>query len=564
MYQALYRKYRPNNFDEVVGQKIIVQTLINAIKNNRITHAYIFSGPRGTGKTSIAKIFAKTINCDNLKDYIPCNKCNNCLDYNNKKTVDIIEIDAASNNGVDEIRNLKSSVTLVPSNSKYKVYIIDEVHMLSTSAFNALLKTLEEPPKNVIFILATTELYKVPETIISRCQNFDFKRLTITDIANRLSYIAECEDIKIDSSALKAIAEYSNGGMRDAIGLLDQLSSYKNEEIKSEDVDEICGLISNEQIFGLLNDILGNNLKDAIDKIVAYNDNGKNLNIIFEKIVDTLKNLLIYINASDYFSDDNLKSRYDYFSSKISEENIYSIVDELNNSIKNMKYDNNKLLLAQLCLIKINSLLNKDKVNDNRNDSNLQKKKENNISQEIIQNDNSSKKTYNKSWEIIKTNNFDEFKNVRINNTLALFNKKDLLQFKRKISVLKDYISNEKYGSMVSLLLDGELKAKGNEYIIYVYDDKKMTELFNNSLFDIEKFMLSIFNENLKMISVVLNDWEIIKKDFNNSLRTKKNKYVVKPDIELELIEPEKENIDPNDIDNMFGEIVKYEKEEKI
>ena len=564
MYQALYRKYRPNNFDEVVGQKIIVQTLINAIKNNRITHAYIFSGPRGTGKTSIAKIFAKTINCDNLKDYIPCNKCNNCLDYNNKKTVDIIEIDAASNNGVDEIRNLKSSVTLVPSNSKYKVYIIDEVHMLSTSAFNALLKTLEEPPKNVIFILATTELYKVPETIISRCQNFDFKRLTIADIANRLSYIAECENIEIDSSALKAIAEYSNGGMRDAIGLLDQLSSYKNEEIKSEDVDEICGLISNEQIFGLLNDILGNNLKDAIDKIVAYNDNGKNLNIIFEKIVDTLKNLLIYINASDYFSDDNLKGRYDYFSSKISEENIYSIVDELNNSIKNMKYDNNKLLLAQLCLIKINSLLNKDKVNDNRNDSNLQKKKENNISQEIIQNDNSSKKTYNKSWEIIKTNNFDEFKNVRINNTLALFNKKDLLQFKRKISVLKDYISNEKYGSMVSLLLDGELKAKGNEYIIYVYDDKKMTELFNNSLFDIEKFMLSIFNENVKMISVVLNDWEIIKKDFNNSLRTKKNKYVVKPDIELELIKTEKENINPNDIDNMFGEIVKYEKEEKI
>ena len=564
MYQALYRKYRPNNFDEVVGQKIIVQTLINAIKNNRITHAYIFSGPRGTGKTSIAKIFAKTINCDNLKDYIPCNKCNNCLDYNNKRTVDIIEIDAASNNGVDEIRNLKSSVTLVPSNSKYKVYIIDEVHMLSTSAFNALLKTLEEPPKNVIFILATTELYKVPETIISRCQNFDFKRLTITDIANRLSYIAECEDIKIDSSALKAIAEYSNGGMRDAIGLLDQLSSYKNEEIKSEDVDEICGLISSEQTFELLNDILGNNLKDAIDKIVAYNDNGKNLNIIFEKIVDTLKNLLIYINASDYFSDDNLKSRYDYFSSKISEENIYSIVDELNNSIKNMKYDNNKLLLAQLCLIKINSLLNKDKVNDNRNDPNLQKKKENNISQEIIQNDNSSKKTDNKSWEIIKTNNFDEFKNVRINNTLALFNKKDLLQFKRKISVLKDYISNEKYGSMVSLLLDGELKAKGNEYIIYVYDDKKMTELFNNSLVDIEKFMLSIFKENLKMISVVLNDWEIIKKDFNNSLRTKENKYVVKPDIELELIKTEKENINPNDIDNMFGEIVKYEKEEKI
>ena len=229
-----------------------------------------------------------------------------------------------------------------------------------------------------------------------------------------------------------------------------------------------------------------------------------------------------------------------------------------------MKYDNNKLLLAQLCLIKINSLLNKDKVNDNRNDSNLQKKKEKNISQEIIKNENPTNNQVNKSWEIIKINNFDEFKNVRINNTLAHFNRNDLLQFKRKMNVIKDYISNEKYGSMVSLLMDGELKAKGNEYIIYVYDDKKMSELFNNSLVDIEEFMLKIFKENFKMISVVLNDWEIIKKDFNNSLKTGKNKYVIKPDIKLDLIKSEIDNINPNDIDNMFGEIVKYEKEEKI
>ena len=309
MYQALYRKYRPSNFDEVVGQKIVVNTLINAIENNKISHAYIFSGPRGTGKTSIAKIFAKTINCEHPINHIPCNECSNCIDYNNKKTVDIIEIDAASNNGVDEIRNLKSSVNLVPNNSKYKVYIIDEVHMLSTSAFNALLKTLEEPPRYVIFILATTELYKVPETIVSRCQNFDFGRITISNIVNRLSYICECESIKIDDEALKVIAIYSNGGMRDAIGLLDQLSSYKNELITVNDVDDICGLVSNEQMFNLINDLLGNNLKSVIKNIIKYNDDGKNLLIIFEKMVDTFKDLLIYNNASDYFTDKNVKEK---------------------------------------------------------------------------------------------------------------------------------------------------------------------------------------------------------------------------------------------------------------
>ena len=177
MYQSLYRKYRPTNFDEVVGQKIIIQTLKNAVKNNQITHAYLFAGPRGTGKTSIAKILAKIINCENLDGYNPCNKCVNCTQYNNKQAVDIIEIDAASNNGVEEIRDLKSKITLVPTTGKYKIYIIDEVHMLSTGAFNALLKTLEEPPKHVIFILATTDPHKIPPTILSRCQRFDFKKI---------------------------------------------------------------------------------------------------------------------------------------------------------------------------------------------------------------------------------------------------------------------------------------------------------------------------------------------------------------------------------------------------
>ena len=557
MYQALYRKYRPSNFDEVVGQKIVVNTLINAIENNKISHAYIFSGPRGTGKTSIAKIFAKTINCEHPENHIPCNNCSNCIDYNNKKTVDIIEIDAASNNGVDEIRNLKSNVNLVPNSSKYKVYIIDEVHMLSTSAFNALLKTLEEPPKYVIFILATTELYKVPETIVSRCQNFDFGRITITNIVERLSYICEHETIKIDNDALKLIAIYSNGGMRDAIGLLDQLSSYKDGNIRVADVEDICGLISNEQIFELLNCLLENNLKKIINMLVKYNEDGKNLLILFEKIVEIFKNLLIYNNASDYFDSDELKQKYEKYTSKIEENNIYLIIDELNNSIKNMRFENNKLLLSQLCLIKINSMLNGNKhiVKKEIVEKQINFEEEK-ISQEIKTGNIMNNK---KSSELINLSNFNEFKKIRINNTLATFNRKDLLEFKNKICKIKDYMSSEKYGSIVSLLLDGELKAKGNNYIIYAYSDNKLSDFFNNSIKDIELFMKEIFNEQYKMISVSLSDWEIIKKDFNNSLKNGEKKYVLMKEVELLIPTDKKNTIVPNDIDNMFNEIVKYE-----
>ena len=557
MYQALYRKYRPSNFDEVVGQKIVVNTLINAIENNKISHAYIFFGPRGTGKTSIAKIFAKTINCEHPENHIPCNNCSNCIDYNNKKTVDIIEIDAASNNGVDEIRNLKSNVNLVPNSSKYKVYIIDEVHMLSTSAFNALLKTLEEPPKYVIFILATTELYKVPETIVSRCQNFDFGRITITNIVERLSYICEHETIKIDNDALKLIAIYSNGGMRDAIGLLDQLSSYKDGNIRVADVEDICGLISNEQIFELLNCLLENNLKKIINMLVKYNEDGKNLLILFEKIVEIFKNLLIYNNASDYFDSDELKQKYEKYTSKIEENNIYLIIDELNNSIKNMRFENNKLLLSQLCLIKINSMLNGNKhiVKKEIVEKQINFEEEK-ISQEIKTGNIMNNK---KSSELINLSNFNEFKKIRINNTLATFNRKDLLEFKNKICKIKDYMSSEKYGSIVSLLLDGELKAKGNNYIIYAYSDNKLSDFFNNSIKDIELFMKEIFNEQYKMISVSLSDWEIIKKDFNNSLKNGEKKYVLMKEVELLIPTDKKNTIVPNDIDNMFNEIVKYE-----
>ena len=227
MYQALYRKYRPKTFDDVVGQDVIVKTLKNSIKNDMVSHAYLFCGPRGTGKTSIAKIFAKILNCTNLKDLEPCNECVSCIQVNTNQNIDIIEIDAASNNGVDEIREIRNKITLVPANSKYKIYIIDEVHMLSGAAFNALLKTLEEPPSHVIFIFATTEPQKIPTTILSRCQRFDYKKISDSKIVERLKFIAKSEKINISDEALFEIARLSDGGMRDSISLLDQALAYK-------------------------------------------------------------------------------------------------------------------------------------------------------------------------------------------------------------------------------------------------------------------------------------------------------------------------------------------------
>ena len=556
MYQALYRKYRPKNFNEVIGQKVVVKTLVNAIENNKISHAYIFSGPRGTGKTSIAKIFAKTINCKNLKDAIPCEECTNCINYNNKKEIDIIEIDAASNNGVDEIRNLKNSVNLVPNNSKYKVYIIDEVHMLSTAAFNALLKTLEEPPKFVIFVLATTELYKVPETIVSRCQNFDFHRISMGDINKRLFEICDKENIQIDEEAIKTISLYSNGGLRDAIGLLDQLSSYKSDLITVDDVNNICGLISNEQTFAMIDSIININLKNVISMLNNYNEDGKNLLIIFENLVEEFKNLLIYMNASDYFENEFLSEKYEFYSNKINEEDIYLIIDELNSCIKNMKFENNKILLSQLSMIKIISMLKnkKLKINNKQNIDYPEKQSE----KELIKISQKNSNNINK----ITTNQFNEFKKIRINNTLAQFNRKDLILFKNQINKINDYLSNQKYASTVSVILDGEIKAKGNEYIIFVYNDEKMADYFNNNITIIEQFLLEVFNKKYKVISVDKDEWEIIKKQFNQSIKNGENKYILMKDVDLEIEQKENTVIKNNDIDNTFNEIVKYEEEE--
>jgi DNA polymerase-3 subunit gamma/tau len=295
MSNTLYRKYRPQTFSDVIGQKHIVQTLTNAIKNNRIGQAYLFTGPRGTGKTTMARIFAKAVNCQKRKDgdSEPCIECAICKNFSENRSLDIMEIDAASNTGVDNIRELRETVKLPPSQAKYKVYIIDEVHMLSIGAFNALLKTLEEPPAHVIFILATTAIHKVPGTIISRCQRFDFSRLTMESIIQKLTIIAKSEKIKIEKEALEMIAIAAEGGMRDAESLLAQVISLENKNITAKEVAEILGTADHQIIAKLAQFLLEKNLHESLELINKISSDGYNLEIFGKSLINYFRQLLL-------------------------------------------------------------------------------------------------------------------------------------------------------------------------------------------------------------------------------------------------------------------------------
>lgn len=354
-YQALYRKYRPTNFDEVVGQTHIIQTLKNAIVQNRIAHAYLFCGPRGTGKTSIAKIFAKTLNCTNSQD-APCGVCENCKMAANGSHPDIIEIDAASNNGVDEVRNLIDKVKYAPMQGKYKIYIIDEVHMMTSGAFNALLKTIEEPPAHVIFIFATTEPNKVLPTIISRCQRFDFNKVSMHDIKYRLSVVCKNEGIEIDENGLTLIAQLADGGMRDALSILDQCVAYCSSHIDVNDIRKIYGVVTSEDIGKLFYSVYKKDVDSFVKDIQKYSDMGMDIKRLTADFIHMLKNSLIldYSENSTLVSDMNKDMIRKYF--KLAPINFrIKCMEELMDTYNKYTYASNALDYLEASLLKISS-----------------------------------------------------------------------------------------------------------------------------------------------------------------------------------------------------------------
>lgn len=463
-YLALYRKYRPTKFSDVVSQESILKILTNSIKEGKISHAYLFSGPRGTGKTTIAKLLAKTVNCLNLNDDLTtCGKCENCLDILNNSS-DIIEIDAASNNGVDEIRELKSKINLVPSKLKYKVYIIDEVHMLSISAFNALLKTLEEPPSHVIFILATTEFYKVPATIVSRCQCLSFTRIKTSSIEARLKEIANLEKIPITDEAIHEIAVYSDGGMRDALGMLDKLSSYSLEKITLNDFLSINGLISKTDLDDFIQSILSKNNEEVIQKLNQFDELGYDFSKLIEMLMKETRDLLV--------------NNYILKTEKYNSLDLSNLIICLNETYNMLKEAANRRIIFE---VKLLSFMNTSKntiipktVAKNAEVKPLPNDKENsqNISQEIpkkeefalpTQKTPGNKNNYEKKYQID-----EHIKRQRINNTFALASKllKNIVLTNWKN--LNNYLTDLKYGEVAGLLKDCEVGVVSNTNMILV------------------------------------------------------------------------------------------------
>ncbi|MDD3392050.1 MAG: DNA polymerase III subunit gamma/tau [Bacilli bacterium] len=553
MYQTLYRKYRPNNFDEVIGQNIIIKTLKNAIKKKQISHAYLFAGPRGTGKTSVAKIFAKTINCENLKNENPCNLCVNCTQIINKQNTDIIEIDAASNNGIDEIRELKNKVNLVPTYGKYKVYIIDEVHMLTVGAFNALLKTLEEPPTHTIFILATTDPHKIPATIISRCQRFDFKKISINEIEKQIENICNKESIQIEEDASLEIATLADGGLRDAIGILDQAYAYANFKITKQDIYDINGLISEEEIKNILLLIAKKQIKIVYEKIDDYNNNGKSMLKLSEKIIELFKNVMVY-----NISNDKNNNLYDEILEYYTIDQINKIIFDIIEIMSKSKYYTDFKIVVEMIILKLYLLVDKYNNNNNKtevinteNEKPLLKK----TSSEINEQNREKSKIEKEDYEQIK-----KYQNIRINNTLSRVNKREIAQLKDKIKDVYSYVLQSDYSKAASLLIDGKIKAASEEHIVFVYNTKLEVEDFLINIENIEKLLIEILQKKYKVIAIDQPSWEIIRRDFNN-----KTKTFVYDDTEDKLNNIIKKinskKIKKNTIEETFDDIIEYSEE---
>ena len=496
-YQALYRKYRPKTFDDVYGQQIVVQTLKNVIKNNKLTHAYLFVGPRGTGKTSIAKIFAKTINCLHPEDGLSCEKCDICISNNSNENVDIIEMDAASNNGVDEIREIRNHITLLPTVSKYKIYIIDEVHMLTTGAFNALLKTLEEPPEHIIFILATTEPHKIPLTIMSRCQSFEFKPIPVATIKERLKYICAQENINIDDKSLNLIAEESNGGLRDAVSMLDQLNAYADGNIKYEDVLLLNGRINDNEIEKFMTEMVNDDLNSVFTKIESWQEEGKNFIYICEDFIRFLRNELIKFKLENNSNIVNL----------IGENKTIEVIMILNKISNDMKISKDKKVLFDVTIINITNILKNKQMFENNTYTSKNIKIENKTPEKV---EIKEEKPQTMEVPIKETKNYtlyDELMSIRLNNTLGIADKKSKIEYENAVENLKNDISDLNKLKIINLLDDTKITAGSKDGIILTTDsDNILHDLYDNMEL-LEKSLESLLGKKVKVCILLDELW---------------------------------------------------------
>lgn len=563
MYQALYRKYRPTVFDDVVGQNVVVNTLKNAIKYNHINHAYLFSGPRGTGKTTIAKIFARSVNCSEPVDGVACGKCKSCLYSFSKECMDIIEIDAASNNGVDEIRELRSKVNILPSELKYKVYIIDEVHMLSIGAFNALLKTIEEPPEHVIFILATTDPEKIPATIISRCQWYSFKKISNDDIVKRLAEIVAYENIKVDDKVLHKTAQASDGGLRDAIGLLDKLRAFCTDEITLNDFYEINGEVNDDELKKLESLIFSFEISDVLSTIESYYQDGKNL-------IQVVKQLMILIKDElfDYYLNNSSLS--------FDEKGLVNFLNLLNEHLVELKKADDVRLSVEIFLLHyINEHKNKDSkvennsqvIANNTSESSYVRpvKKEKTISTESAEKE---KKEKTLSTEIVQKNNeqtekYKELMLIRSKNTMIEAVKDELNKEIANLEKLNDYTFDPNNGYLACELLDGKVRASSPKNIIISYDYDGLVDKLSNHFNKLNDFYNEKTGSSKKIAFITTTKWNELRNEYVNLHKQGKQFIYQEEPVLNTLKEDDKINNESDDLINktieMFGDLVEVE-----
>ncbi len=513
-YKVLYRKYRPTDFENIIGQDYIVTTLKNSIIHNNISHAYIFSGPRGTGKTTTAKVFSKAINCLEPVNGAPCGKCEFCQNF--QENPDIIEIDAASNNGVEEIRNLIDNIKLAPTNGKYKVYIIDEVHMLTESAFNALLLTLEEPPAHSIFILATTNIEKVPITILSRCQRFDFQKITVECITERLKKICELEDIKITPDALEEIAYLSEGGMRDALSLLDQLSK-SGEEITIEFVDENIRTVSLKNIKELLDTLENNDSEKCLNLINEYRNRSVDYKTLVKKMIDV---------AAKRAKQIKLTSKY----TRLTFTDYKKLILNLADSITKININVDSYTILEMLLLEfLNSttkpldvekkVIIKEAIKENQ-DANLN-------ASNLIEDEQNSERYDNND---VSKNINNELIDIRINNCFVDAQKKILENTKNDINDIINDVNTP--GEVKSILLDSVLVAASPKNLIFTTTNEHSANKANKMLNKIESSIKNVKNIEYKVIFITTERWQEERNKYVENLKAnKKYSYIEESEV---------------------------------
>lgn len=508
-YKVLYRKYRPDKFENIIGQDYSIQMLKNSIIHNKISHAYLFTGPRGTGKTSTAKVFAKTINCLNPINGEACGKCAACLAFSTSP--DIIEIDAASNNGVDDIRELINNVKIAPSEGKYKIYIIDEVHMMTTSAFNALLLTLEEPPAHAVFIMATTNVENVPITILSRCQRFNFQKISLENLKKQISKICDLEKIKITEEAIEEIAYLSEGGLRDALSLLDQLSSNE-EEITAEKILENYGSISSKFVKDLLKELSEGDVSSVIEKIQELENTSSDYKIFIKKVVQELAHIAVLIKVNNYqglFSFQQVKKLIFELNDVLNKINInvnpYELIEIILLNVISTE-ENEKEVVRESKIIKTNSISNAEKLANKDTENVILEKKEDKITEEVIGNNDNNGSIY-----------INELKKIRVNNCFT--------EAKRESLISNQAIWNQKKNDtnvdkrILGLIVDSQLVASSLNHAIVTTKLASMATLINNQLDEIENSL----NLEFHIIALSMEEWTTEKNEYIQNI---KNKYV--------------------------------------